>query len=122
MTADTLPKLTGAPEIKPTNIADRWLTRGPFTHAPHAHMNCLDCHGAAPESRETKDILMPTQKSCTECHRALEGDKVQALKTGSPEELTAKQKREGGIAYSCLSCHKFHAPPEASSILVRATP
>jgi hypothetical protein len=118
----TPPTLTGAPAITPTNMADRWITRGPFTHAPHTHINCLDCHGAAKESKLTTDILMPSQQSCTECHRALEGDKVQALKTAAPQEIAAKQRREGGIAADCQSCHKFHAPTEASAVLVRAQP
>jgi hypothetical protein len=118
----TPPDLVGAPVVTPTGIADRWLTRGPFTHAPHSHMSCTDCHGAARESKSTKDILMPTLQSCTECHRELDGAKVQPLKTGTPHELTEKQKREGGVAYSCMSCHKFHTPPEANAILVRAQP
>jgi nitrate reductase cytochrome c-type subunit len=118
----TPPELTGAPKVTVTNMADRWLTRGPFTHAPHSHMACIDCHAAAKESKLTTDSLMPTQQSCTECHRALDGDKVQKLTTAAPEEITAKQKREGGIAADCQSCHKFHAPSEANAVLVRAKP
>ncbi|HEY3789201.1 MAG TPA: hypothetical protein VGL71_10115, partial [Urbifossiella sp.] len=28
--------------IPKTNMAERWMTRGPFTHAPHQHMDCKD--------------------------------------------------------------------------------
>ncbi|MHA3770856.1 cytochrome c3 family protein [Verrucomicrobiota bacterium sgz303538] len=114
--------VSGAPKITPTNMADRWLTRGPFTHAEHAHVACIDCHGAAKTSKLTTDILMPTRQSCTECHRPLDGDKVQPLKTAAAEEMVAKQRKEGGIAAECQSCHKFHAPAEASRVLVKAQP
>ena len=116
----TPPAITGAPVIKPTNMANRWLTRGPFTHAEHTHVACLDCHGAAKSSKLTSDILMPARQSCAECHRPLEGDKVKPLKTGAPEELVIKQRTEGGIAADCQSCHKFHAPGEARSVLVQS--
>ncbi|HEX8312103.1 MAG TPA: cytochrome c3 family protein [Chthoniobacteraceae bacterium] len=107
-----------APRISPVNIADRWVHRGPFTHVPHKHMACNDCHGAAHESTETSDILMPSQKLCAECHRPLQVDAVVplaggvALRPGSTE-LAAKQRREGGVMEDCQSCHTFHAPPEA---------
>jgi nitrate reductase cytochrome c-type subunit len=115
-------EISGAPRITPTNLADRWLTRGPFTHLPHAHMSCMDCHRAATTSKKTSDILLPAQNSCTECHRALDGDEVEPLKAVStPEaartELAAKQRREGGIASDCQSCHKFHAPTDADVVL-----
>jgi len=118
----TPPDITGAPKITPTNMADRWLTRGPFTHAPHTHIACTDCHGAAKNSNLTTDILMPTQQSCAECHRQLQGDLVKKLANDTPEEKTAKQKREGGIAADCQSCHKFHTPAEANALFVRKTP
>lgn len=114
------PSITGAPVVTPTNMADRWLTRGPFTHFEHTHIACLDCHGAAKGSKLTTDILMPTKQSCTECHRPLDGDKVKPLKTGAFEELVLKQRTEGGVAADCQSCHKFHAPTESNAVLLRA--
>ncbi len=115
-------EIAGAPTIQPTNLADRWLTRGPFTHLPHAHLACLDCHGAAPGSKATSDILLPAQSSCTECHRSLDGDRVEPLKIvataeGARAELAAKQRREGGIAADCQSCHRYHAPTDADLVL-----
>jgi len=103
-----------------TNMAERWLTHGPFTHAPHVHMSCVDCHGAGnslvdvAKSRNTSDILMPTQKSCAECHRPLDEFQAKAAvgkevwKKSGPE-LVAQQRKEGGIASDCQSCHpKYH--------------
>jgi hypothetical protein len=33
-----------APVMTPTGIAHRWANHGPFTHEPHKHMTCVDCH------------------------------------------------------------------------------
>jgi predicted CXXCH cytochrome family protein len=110
-----------APKISPINMAERWVHRGPFTHVPHQHMECNDCHGAAHQSTLTEDILMPPQKLCAECHRPLDKEKVvtrdgAALLPGSAE-LAAKQRREGGVKEDCQSCHRFHAPPEATTLV-----
>lgn len=108
--------LSRAPSIAPTNMADRWLTRGPFTHQPHAHMACVDCHAAAKSSAKTGDILLPPRTLCAECHRPLDSGKVQpisATEAMKPHELTEKQRREGGILSDCRACHRYHAPAEA---------
>ncbi len=101
--------------IPKTDMADRWITRGPFTHAPHNHISCMDCHAKALASNKTSDILLPTQKSCTDCHRPLDASKAEesstdrkpAPKTGI--ELVGQQRMEGGIKADCQSCHpKYH--------------
>ena len=109
--------------IPKTNIAERWLTRGPFTHAPHVHMTCTDCHAAALTSKSTADILLPTQKSCAECHRPLDEFQAKAAvgkeawKQAGPE-LVAQQRREGGIAADCQSCHpKYHTSSRQMQLL-----
>jgi mono/diheme cytochrome c family protein len=82
----TQPAGGGDPIVTPPQFADRWLSHGAFTHAKHVFMSCTQCH-AAEQSGLVTDIMMPTQSSCTECHRA------------------------GGTApSSCLACHSFHAP------------
>ncbi|NBR86895.1 MAG: hypothetical protein EBT61_15565 [Verrucomicrobia bacterium] len=60
----------GLPRITPVITPDRWLIRGEFNHAKHAIANCTTCH-AAPSSRRTADILLPTKQSCTECHTSV---------------------------------------------------
>ena len=119
---------SAAPKVKPTNMAERWVQRGPFTHVPHAHMQCVDCHGAAKTSKLTTDILMPSQKICAECHRPLDKKnmelaqdtlKMRAQIMPNSSELADSQRRAGGVKWECLSCHKFHAPP-AATILVNA--
>jgi len=103
-------------------MAERWVQRGPFTHLPHEHMTCADCHGAATQSKLTSDILMPPQKLCAECHRppnianlehwdAMKNDRARA--PDSPA-LAAAQRSAGGVKWDCQNCHVFHAPPDAS--------
>lgn len=36
--------ISRAPTMLPINIAHRWANHGPFTHEPHKHMKCIDCH------------------------------------------------------------------------------
>ncbi len=114
------PAVSGPPIITPTNLADRWLTRGPFLHAPHGHMQCIDCHAAALTSSQTSDILLPAKETCTTCHRPL------AHATSHPEvahpepmkvneALAERQRQEGGILAECQSCHpRYHASAEAT--------
>lgn len=111
-------KTMPVPSIKPTLMPDQWLSRGPFKHASHTHMSCADCHGAAEKSRDTADILMPSQKLCAECHRERDYTQVQFDPTvkiaptfgKSSPEAAAKQRKEGGVFADCLSCHKYHVP------------
>jgi hypothetical protein len=72
------------PQIVRVTTPDRWLAHGEFHHAKHAIVSCNQCH-AAGTSRVTADILLPTQRSCTECH--------------SPH---------GGFSESCSTCHSYH--------------
>lgn len=117
------------PVVAKSGIPDRWLTRGPFTHLPHVHMDCADCHGSPKnsvanvfKSARTSDILMPKKKMCVACHRPLERDKVQPIPanfdaTQIRAAVTAKQRREGGVKDDCQSCHQFHSPREVSQFV-----
>ena len=86
-------------------------------------MSCLDCHAAAKSSVKTTDIILPSQHSCTECHRTLAADKVEApqgpFQPGKEDPLLVqKQRREGGIAENCQSCHPgYHAPSESAAFV-----
>ncbi len=114
------------PAIAPVNQTDRWIQHGPFTHRPHNHMDCADCHGEAHKSKLTSDILLPPQKLCAECHRPLDQAKVaptddrlklQAVLQPGSHELAAAQRRAGGVRSDCQACHVFHAPPAATALL-----
>jgi hypothetical protein len=111
---------SATPLITPTNMADRWLTRGPFNHNPHLHMACVDCHDAALKSTRTTDILMPSQGKCAECHRPLESPTdtpvVQKAETTKLDpDLVLRQRKEGGVRADCQYCHpRYHAPADAT--------
>ena len=86
---EVTPRANSAPRVTPPVIPDRWMHHAAlFNHTKHAHMACVACHDTATKSKLTSDILMPTQKSCVECH--------------SPK---------GGVAHTCTECHKYHNSP-----------
>jgi hypothetical protein len=80
----------GRPKITSPVQVRRWLTHGRFEHNKHTAIACIKCH-ATTESINTADILLPSQKVCSECH--------------SPR---------GGVADSCVICHRYHNPPMTS--------
>ena len=75
----------GRPQVTRPVLIERWLTHGTFDHAQHRASRCTDCH-AASASRDTADIILPTQASCVVCH--------------SP----GKRARA-----DCTTCHRYHA-------------
>ena len=79
----------GDPVVTRPQMVDRWLAHGAFTHAPHAFMDCAQCH-KADNSVQVTDILMPPQSSCVSCHHA-----------------------QGSAPSNCLACHTFHSPQSA---------
>lgn len=42
--AEQYTDISRAPTMLPANLAHRWANHGPFTHEPHKHMKCVDCH------------------------------------------------------------------------------
>ena len=118
--------LSHAPKITLPNFADRWIQHGPFTHLPHGHMACTDCHGAAIKSKRTSDILLPAQALCAECHRAPEtqtGEATQKpLNRGDVHRDAALQRLNGGIQWDCMSCHRYHAPADAGEMIKAKSP
>ena len=97
----------GTPKVTPTNIADRWINHGPFTHRPHAHMQCEDCHADdkftiknARRSSLTAEILMPRQTICAECHRPSSEQNLAQQKAVKPSTvlwLPSQRRLIGGF-------------------------
>jgi len=115
---------THAPKVEQPRIASFWLQKGRFTHEPHSHMACADCHSKVYGSTETTDILLPTQASCAECHRPpAKGTPVDlaglmsAPLSGSGSALAATQRAGGGVRWGCVSCHTYHSPADAQAII-----
>ena len=77
-------------EITKPVMIERWLPHAHFSHAKHATVaSCRECHVAAPSSRLTSDVLIPTKESCMRCH--------------SPAGIARK-------ASECATCHLYHSP------------
>jgi hypothetical protein len=85
-------RTTGLPSYQKTEIPPRWYKHSVFNHNSHRNMDCADCHDRnaagikVADSQRTEDILLPTLKSCQECH------------TG----------RAGGARNACVECHRYH--------------
>jgi hypothetical protein len=126
-----------APAMLPIKLAHRWANHGPFTHEPHKHMKCVDCHAnseqikdprtgqglvetvggqqrpvtysvsSAHTSRVSADINMPRQRLCAECHRPMPHE-------ASAELAAAGFERDAGKVKSLQN-------PEARTKWQRAT-
>jgi predicted CXXCH cytochrome family protein len=80
-------------DMKMSERKDRalfWPSSSHFDHRAHRMVSCLDCHGKAKTSEATRDVLMPSMGSCTECH--------------APKVATGAQ----GAEARCQVCHNYH--------------
>lgn len=76
--------LVGSLEVVEPAAPTRRLNAGSFDHARHRQVDCRRCHDAE-NSRESADLILPSQSVCSSCH--------------SPQ---------GGAAHDCSLCHTFH--------------
>ncbi len=74
------------PVVAKSNMTVRWMPHAAFDHDPHRMLTCTSCHGAAPTSQETADVLLPGIRTCQECHR--------------PGAEAAESR--------CFECHTYH--------------
>lgn len=87
----------GAWAIVPPNIPDRWLPHSVFRHKAHQMMNCVECHGAVGESKDTGDVMLPKMELCRRCH------------SRRPEQPPAGEpSRHFGAGSDCVECHIYH--------------
>ncbi|MGD0930474.1 MAG: hypothetical protein ABR902_07480 [Candidatus Korobacteraceae bacterium] len=77
------------PAVAKSAIPMRWLQHADFDHDSHRMLTCTTCHSAAPQSRQTADILLPGIASCRGCHQE-----------GGPEHDAADGR--------CSECHQYH--------------
>lgn len=105
-----VPKIQGQSgplQVVRPQIPQVWYEHARFDHAPHRAMDCLSCHGGAPTSCTSRDILLPDMQNCQQCH-------APAGHAGG--------KPTGGVAYQCTECHRYHngdAPRQGIGALAR---
>jgi predicted CXXCH cytochrome family protein len=74
-------------DVRPVRVADLWMPKARFDHESHKTADCTLCH-KAPESRVSRDVLMPPIATCRECHA---GGMAQAA-----------------LPSACTMCHVYH--------------
>lgn len=81
--------LAGLPEVAPSGIKPVWLPNSTFSHYAHVSIDCKSCHTKSINSEETSDVLIPSIKTCQECHN------------GQPTKIGEAQN-------GCFLCHQYH--------------
>ena len=81
--------LAGLPTVAPSNIKQVWLPNSVFSHYSHASFDCKSCHTKTLSSQETSDVLIPSIKTCQDCHN------------GEPTRIGQAQN-------GCFLCHQYH--------------
>lgn len=76
-----------APGARAPELQESWLVHARYTHADHTWVSCGECH-AAESSKTSEDLLLPSIKSCRNCHGGV--DSAQ------------------GVQSTCIDCHAFH--------------
>ncbi len=80
---------TGLPKVAEPQIKVRWFQDAMFSHYAHTGFSCESCHSKTTSSMQTADVLIPSIKTCQDCHR------------GKP---TSYGVAENG----CFICHQYH--------------
>ncbi len=73
------------PEVPKVVFQEKHLHNGLFDHAAHRPIACASCHEQAKSSEKSADVLIPSVKTCVECHT-----------------------QNGTANSSCNECHRYH--------------
>jgi predicted CXXCH cytochrome family protein len=105
-----------APVMLPIALTDRWVNHGPFTHEPHKHMKCGDCHAS---EEVVKDWRTNQPLTTGEYQQDASGAKQPVAMTYSVGNAH-KSRRTADILMPrqrlCAECHR-PMPPEAAAKL-----
>lgn len=105
--------ISRAPGMAPTGIAHRWANHGPFTHEPHKHMTCVDCHA------NTDPVIDPRTGKAV--------PSPDPTQSGKPMTYSVKSAHESRLTADilmprqrlCAECHR-PMPNEAAAELAAA--
>ena len=76
------------------NQTSRFLQKGWFDHDAHKETDCADCHTAASESKQARELLVPGLTQCRDCHVGESGARLAKVETAT--------------ASPCAMCHEYH--------------
>jgi len=74
--------------IEKPNVPHVWMPKASFNHGAHEEVSCESCHENARKSKDTSDVLLPSIKTCRECH--------------------VGRERTGFVTSDCVQCHSYH--------------
>ena len=74
--------------VAPVRVSGVWYADAKFTHAKHTTVKCEDCHGGAPKSTQSSDLLIPGIDNCRTCHGGA--------------------KSRDKVPTTCIACHAYH--------------
>lgn len=77
--------------VAPVRVSGVWYADAKFTHAKHTTVKCEDCHGGAPKSTQSSDLLIPGIDNCRACHGGA--------------------KSRDKVPTTCIACHAYHQSP-----------
>jgi hypothetical protein len=104
-----------APVMLPINLTDRWINHGPFTHEPHKHMKCGDCHA---NEEVVKDWRTDQPITTAEFNPAGSTAKAEPItySVGNAHKSTKTSDILMPRQRLCAECHR-PMPPEAAAKL-----
>ncbi len=73
--------------VKP-EVPTHWLKKSIFDHGAHEEVSCESCHQGTRTSSKTTDVLLPSVKSCRDCH--------------------LQESKQGFVKSDCMMCHSYH--------------
>lgn len=82
-------------DVMPVSQTARFLEKGWFDHDAHRETDCADCHIAAPQSKQSTDLLVPGLRQCRDCHVGEGGARLVKVETATESP--------------CAMCHEYHS-------------
>jgi hypothetical protein len=96
----------------PIDLTDRWVNHGPFTHEPHKHMRCGDCHASeevVKDWRTGQPVMNPNSSQASQ-QTPMTYSVGNAHKSKITADILMPRQR------LCAECHR-PMPPEAAAKL-----
>jgi hypothetical protein len=97
------PSTAPLPQVAKSNITPRWFQHAVFDHNQHRLVSCESCHTRARDSKETADVLLPSIKTCQQCHHSGgDGAESRCFECHTYHDWTKEKPAKGGFTLSWL--------------------